>query len=135
MEKMLSLLARLSDTTRPMVWPASRRPKRMKSTLPRTSISRPFQAPRRAPSGLRSPRRRDSRLLIPVPMPVESAIISIWKGMARETAVRPLGSKRETKMLSTMLYSAWISMENIIGIDTLGTRRDIGMVPRSLERS
>ena len=46
-----------------------------------------------------------------------------------------MGSKRETKMLSTMLYRAWISMENMMGMETLGTRRVMGIVPRSVERS
>ena len=96
----------LSETTSRITGPASSSPKRMNSRLPTPSTRRPFQAAWRASRGWRSPRRRLTRLLMPVPMPVDRAIISIWKGKARDTAVRPLGSKRETKMLSTILYSA-----------------------------
>ena len=96
-------MARLSETTSFISGPARKRPIPMKRRLHTVSISRPFHEARRASGPFFSPRRRLSRLLIPVPIPVERAIISIWKGKARETAVSPFGSKRETKMLSTIL--------------------------------
>ncbi len=46
-------------------------------------------------------------------MPTATAIISVWMGKAKDTAVSALSPTRATKILSTMLYIAWMSMENM----------------------
>ena len=46
-----------------------------------------------------------------------------------DTAVRALWLIMDTKMLSTMLYMAWTSMEMTMGKDIVTSRRLTGMVP------
>ncbi len=70
------------------------------------------------------------RLLRPTPVPTPTEIISICTGKARLTAARAFtGSYWETKMLSTMLYSACTSMENMAGRAIEKIRGRTGMVP------
>ena len=72
---------------------------------------------------------------MPTPRPVLTAIISIWTGMTRDTAVKASALYRATKMPSTTLYSACTSMLTMMGTDTLGTSRLMGMAPSILDRS
>lgn len=43
------------------------------------------------------------------------AIIKNWMAYTREAAVRAVSDSWVTKMLSTMLYSDWISSDSISG--------------------
>ena len=72
-------------------------------------------AARSARSCSLAPRDRESRAFIPTVVPAHTAIIRFCNGKARDTAVRAFSLSRETKTLSTMLYSAWTSMEIIMG--------------------
>ena len=50
-------------------------------------------------------------------------------GKARETAFRASSLSWATKILSTTLYSAWTSMEIMMGMDMDNSSRLTGMVP------
>lgn len=63
------------------------------------------------------PQAAEIRELSPTPVPTATAIISVWMGKAKDTAVSALSPTRATKILSTMLYIAWMSMENMAGSD------------------
>ena len=76
-----------------------------------------------------SPRERDRRALTPTQVPADTAISRFWMGNAMETAVRAAWLIMDTKTLSTMLYSAWTSMEMIIGRDMVTNSLLTGMVP------
>ena len=52
---------------------------------------------------------------MPTPKPTAIAMTMFCHGKAIDTAVSASSQMRETKMLSTMLYSACTSMEIIIG--------------------
>ena len=73
-----------------------------------------------------APRERESRAFIPTVVPAQTAIIRFCRGKARETAVRAFSLSRATKMLSTMLYSAWTSMEIIMGTAMPASNRPTG---------
>ena len=60
--------------------PARNRPTTTNSSHPQPSTNRPFIAARRASGPFFSPRRRLMTLFTPVPMPVDSATISICRG-------------------------------------------------------
>ena len=69
------------------------------------------------------------RKFIPTVVPAHTAIIRFCNGKARDTAVRAFSLSRETKTLSTMLYSAWTSMEIIMGMAIPASSRPTGWVP------
>ena len=62
-----------------------------------------------------------------VPTPNEN--ISVCMGNAIDTAVSAFSLKCDTNMLSTMLYRACISIENIVGSDITASSLPTGMVP------
>ena len=66
---------------------------------------------------------------MPTPVPVATAIIRFCTGKARLTALRAFSLIRETKMLSTTLYSAWTSMESMMGTEMLKSSWLMGMTP------
>ena len=66
---------------------------------------------------------------MPTPVPVPTAISSVWSGKASETAVSAFSDNLATKILSTMLYKACTSIEIIIGRDILNNSFPMGMVP------
>ena len=76
-----------------------------------------------------APREREIRALMPTPVPPATAIIRVWRGKARETADRAFSLIWATKMLSTMLYRAWTSIEIIMGTDILKSSLPTGMTP------
>ena len=82
-----------------------------------------------ASSYLWAPSDFDSSAFTPTPVPVATAMMSVCKGKASETAVSAFSDSFATKILSTMLYRACTSMEIIIGKDMLNTSLPIGMVP------
>ena len=91
--------------------------------------NRPFLAASLAPSKFFSPRLRDSSALMPTPVPAATAIISVWMGKARETAVSASSLSCATNMLSTILYKACTSIESIIGRDMVISSLGTGMTP------
>ena len=76
-----------------------------------------------------SPRVLDRNALIPTAVPTATAIIRLWIGNARDTARSAYSLILETKMLSTILYSACTSMEIIIGRDIEISNLSMGMTP------
>ena len=67
--------------------------------------------------------------MIPTPVPDPTAIIRFCIGNATVTAVSAASDSLDTKMLSTILYSACTSMEAIIGMDMLMISFFTGMTP------
>ena len=100
-----------------------------KARLLKHARNRPLTAALSALSKFFSPRLRDSRALIPTPVPEATAIIRFCTGNARDTAARAFSPSRDTKILSTTLYMAWTSIEIIIGRDMVISSFLIGMVP------
>ena len=92
-------------------------PNKAKAREPITARKMPFWAAFWASFWLCSPRERESRALTPTQVPEETAIIRLWIGKARDTALRAYSLTLDTKMLSTILYSACNSMDIIIGRD------------------
>ena len=64
-----------------------------------------------------SPRLLDNTALTPTPVPTAIAIIRLCTGKTRETAVSAFSLICATKTLSTTLYKACTSMDNIMGRD------------------
>lgn len=56
---------------------------------------------------------------MPTPTPMEKALMSICMGKAMLTAARAFSPRRDTQMLSTMLYRAWTSMDRAMGREML----------------
>ncbi|WP_243130359.1 hypothetical protein [Faecalibacterium sp. Marseille-P9312] len=55
------------------------------------------------------------------------AIIKNWMAYTREAAVRAFSDSRATKMLSTMLYSDWMSSDSISGTAMVYSRGRMGI--------
>ncbi len=66
---------------------------------------------------------------MPTPVPEAIAIISVWMGNARDTAVSASSLSLATNILSTILYRACTSMEIIMGKDIVISKRGTGMIP------
>ena len=65
----------------------------------------------------------------PTPMPVAMEIMNSCTGKHSETAFRASSLMRATNMLSTMLYSALMSMEAMTGRDMVSSSRPSGRAP------
>ena len=89
----------------------------------------PFSAARFASLKFFSPRLLLSSALIPTPVPVETAIIRLWIGKAKETAVSASSPIIATNILSTTLYKACTSMDITIGRDIVINNLLIGITP------
>ena len=76
-----------------------------------------------------SPKDRDKRALMPTAVPAPTAIIRFWRGKAKLTALRAFSLMRETNTLSTTLYSAWTSMEIIMGMAMPASSLPTGRTP------
>ena len=59
--------------------------------------STPFSAARSTDSWSLAPRLRESRALMPTPVPTDTAIIRFWKGKAMPTAARASSLSLATK--------------------------------------
>ena len=104
-------------------------PNSMNGTQESTSTNRPLVAARLARSKSFAPSALDSSAFIPTPVPVATAIIRFWIGKASDTAVSASSLMRATNIESTMLYSAWISIEIIMGSDMLISSLPTGITP------
>ena len=89
----------------------------------------PAPAARSAISCFFSPRERESSALMPTAVPAPTAIIRLWRGNARPTALKAFSLRRETNTLSTMLYSACTSMEIIMGTAIPASSLPTGRTP------
>ena len=89
----------------------------------------PFLAIMFAFSKFFSPSVLDKKALIPTAVPTATAIIRLWTGKARDTARRAYSLILETKILSTILYSACTSMEIIMGRDMEISNLSMGITP------
>ena len=67
--------------------------------------------------------------MMPTAVPAPTAIIRLWRGNARPTALKAFSLSRETNTLSTMLYSACTSMEIIIGTAMPASSLPTGRTP------
>ena len=105
------------------------RPKTKKARKPKKKRKMPFTAAWLAPLKFFSPKLRDKSALTPTPVPTETAIIRFCTGKASETAVKASSLIRATKMLSTTLYKACMSMEAIIGTDIESNNLLTGIIP------
>ena len=109
--------------------PLRKKPIRMNATPPTTDNATPCRAAQSASSCMRAPRRRAMSELTPTAVPTAMAMTSCWSGNTSETAVRASCEYLATKMLSTMLYSALISMEIMAGSAMEKIRGTIFCVP------
>ena len=67
--------------------------------------------------------------LMPTPIPTATDSTRFCSGNARDTAVSASRLIRATKMLSTMLYIDWMSIERIGGTAIESSSRNTGRVP------
>jgi len=87
----------------------------------------PVVAARQASSGFFCPSFRESRAFRPTAVPTPMAIIKNWMAYTREAAVRAVSDRRATKILSTMLYSDWMSSDSISGTAIVYSRGRTGI--------
>jgi len=67
--------------------------------------------------------------LMPTPMPTATDNTRFCSGKASDTAVSASRLTRATKILSTMLYIDWMSIERIGGTAMENSSRNTGRVP------
>ena len=97
---------------------------------PLTGIrNRPVVAARQASSGFFWPSLRESKAFSPTAVPTPMAIIRNWMAYTSEAAVSAVSDRRATKMLSTMLYSDWMSSESISGTAIVYSSGRTGIAP------
>ena len=96
---------------------------------PTPARNTPFVAMWLARSRSPAPSARPISAFTPTAVPVARPIIRFCAGNASETAVSACSQMRETKTLSTMLYSACTSIETMMGRDMFQMSFEMGMVP------
>lgn len=89
--------------------------------------NRPVVAARQASPGFFCPSLRESRAFRPTAVPTPMAIIKNWMAYTREAAVRAVSDSRATKILSTILYSDWMSSDSISGTAIVYSRGRMGI--------